>query len=311
MPRGHVPRARCAPAPGVMPPGTPGAFPAQAHYSLLQGYFSDMKRMKPALAPSFLRAASAITQLTNAFMVSLRLGAGVGRQIFDPPGFSRSVCRTPWANPLQKFSRAELPGLTGLAEQATARSPAVLVLILTGAALGGAAAAGTAHINARMMIGRMLSGQDDGSVRPTAQGRGKAHPTCRVAAVQCMPCGEHSTRRGRLFRPVRHAPALFTGVSHPGRGSITRRPWDGILPHPRSSAPATPLPSPAVRRTAVAAAHRDPPRGGAGTSPGSIPLPDAPDGNDDGGRAAGVAGDHPGRPRLRARVIGVDTLATC
>ena len=114
-----------------------------------------MKRMKPALAPSFLRAASGITQVTNSFIVSLRLGAGVGRQIFDPSGFSRSVCTTPWANPLQKFSRAALLGLTGLAEQATARSPAVLMLILTGGALGGAAIAGTAQVNARMMIGRM------------------------------------------------------------------------------------------------------------------------------------------------------------
>ena len=85
-----------------------------------------MKRMKPALAPSSLRAVSAITQVTNCFMVSLRLGAGVGKQIFDPPEFSRSVCTTPWANPLQKLSRATLPGLVGLAEQATARSPAVL-----------------------------------------------------------------------------------------------------------------------------------------------------------------------------------------
>src|ERR1700761_5552534 len=115
-----------------------------------------MKRMKPALAPSSLRAVSVITQLTNCFMVSLRLGAGVGKQIFDPPEFSRSVCTTPWANPLQKLSRATLPGLVGLAEQATARSPAVLMLILTGGALGGGAAtAGTAQVNARMMIGRI------------------------------------------------------------------------------------------------------------------------------------------------------------
>jgi hypothetical protein len=124
-------------------------------YPLLQGYCSDMKRMKPALALSCLRAASAITQVTNCFIVSLRLGAGVGRQIFDPPGFKRSVWTTPWANPLQKLSRAALPGLTGLAEQATARSPAVLMLILTGGAFGGAAAAGNAQVNAKMMIGRM------------------------------------------------------------------------------------------------------------------------------------------------------------
>ena len=105
-----------------------------------------MKRMKPSLAPSFLRASSAITQVTNCFIVSLRLGAGVGRQIFDSPEFRRSVCTTPWANPLQKLSRAALPGLAGLAEQATARSPAVLMLILTGGALGGGAAtAGTAQ----------------------------------------------------------------------------------------------------------------------------------------------------------------------
>lgn len=121
-------------------------------YSLLQGYRSDMKWMKPALAPSFLRSASAITHSTNAFMVSLRLGAGVGRQIFDLPGFSRSVCTTPWANPLQKLSSAALPGLTGLAEQASARSPAVLVLMLTGGALGGAAIAGAAQVSASKMI---------------------------------------------------------------------------------------------------------------------------------------------------------------
>ena len=77
-----------------------------------------MNRMKLALAASSLRAVSAITQVTNCFMVSLRLGAGVGKQIFDPPGFSRSVCTTPWANPLQKLSRATFLGLVGLAEQA-------------------------------------------------------------------------------------------------------------------------------------------------------------------------------------------------
>jgi len=53
-----------------------------------------MNRMKLALAASSLRAVSAITQVTNCFMVSLRLGAGLGRQIFDSPGFSRSVCTT-------------------------------------------------------------------------------------------------------------------------------------------------------------------------------------------------------------------------
>jgi hypothetical protein len=128
----------------------------RTRYPLLQGYCSDMKRTKPALAPSSLRAASAITQLTNCFMVSLRLGAGLGRQIFDPPEFSCSVCTTPWANPLQKLSRAALPGLTGLAEQVTARSPAVLMLILAGGAwAGGAATAGIAQVIAKMMIGRM------------------------------------------------------------------------------------------------------------------------------------------------------------
>ena len=72
------------------------------------------------------------------------------------PEFSCSVCTTPWANPLQKLSRAALPGLTGLAEQATARSPTVLMLILTGGALaGGAATAGIAQVIAKMMIGRM------------------------------------------------------------------------------------------------------------------------------------------------------------
>jgi hypothetical protein len=78
-----------------------------------------------------------------------------GKQIFDPPGFSPSVCTSPWANPLQKLSRAAFPGLTGLAEQASARSPAVLMLRLTGGVLGGAATAGTAQVNAKMMIGRM------------------------------------------------------------------------------------------------------------------------------------------------------------
>lgn len=133
---------------------SPRRRPCRARYPLLQGYCSDMKRMKPVLALSFLRAASAITQVTNPFMVSLRLGAGVDRQIFDPPGFSRSVCTTPCANPLQKLSKAALPGLSGLAEQATARSPAVMS-ILTAGAWGGAAIAGTAQVNARTMIGRM------------------------------------------------------------------------------------------------------------------------------------------------------------
>src|SRR5215471_7507260 len=114
-----------------------------------------MKRMNPALPPSFWRAASAITQVTNSFMVALRLGAGVGRQILDPSEFSRSVSTTPWANPLQKLSRAALPGLTGLAEQATARSAADLMLRLTCGALGGAATAGIAQVNARMMIHRI------------------------------------------------------------------------------------------------------------------------------------------------------------
>ena len=70
-------------------------------------------------------------------MVSLHLGAGMNRQIFDPPAFSSSVCTTPWASPL---SRAALPGL----------------MILTGGALGGrAATVGTAQADARMMISRL------------------------------------------------------------------------------------------------------------------------------------------------------------
>jgi hypothetical protein len=74
-------------------------------------------------------------------MVSLHLGAGMNRQIFDPPAFSSSVCTTPWASPLQKLSRAALP---------------VLMLILTSGALGGGAAtAGTAQADARMMISRL------------------------------------------------------------------------------------------------------------------------------------------------------------
>jgi hypothetical protein len=43
-----------------------------------------MKRMKLALAPSSLRAVSAITQVTNCFMVSLRLGAGLGANLLLP-----------------------------------------------------------------------------------------------------------------------------------------------------------------------------------------------------------------------------------
>jgi hypothetical protein len=57
-------------------------------------------------------------------------------QIFAPLEFWLFVCSVPWANPLQKFSRAKLLLLLGVTVQASARSPAVLILILTGAALG-------------------------------------------------------------------------------------------------------------------------------------------------------------------------------
>jgi hypothetical protein len=67
-----------------------------------------MNRRKATLANSSLRETSARTQPANSFIVSLRLGDGLGIQIFVPLGFWRSVCRTPWANPLQKFSLAEL-----------------------------------------------------------------------------------------------------------------------------------------------------------------------------------------------------------
>jgi hypothetical protein len=56
---------------------------------------------------------------------------------------------------LQKLSRAALAGLIGFAEQASARSPADLMLRLTGGAFGGAATAGTAQVKAKMMIDRI------------------------------------------------------------------------------------------------------------------------------------------------------------
>jgi hypothetical protein len=49
---------------------------------------------------------SAFTQVTNAAMVALRFGAGM--QIFDASGESRSVCKTPWAKPLQKFDHGDI-----------------------------------------------------------------------------------------------------------------------------------------------------------------------------------------------------------
>src|SRR5215472_916440 len=94
-----------------------------------------MKRMKPTLATSLLRAASACTHFTNSFMVSLRFGVGLGKQIFDIPPEFCSVCTTPWANPLQKFCRPTLARLFGLAVQARAKSLAVLMLKLTCAGL--------------------------------------------------------------------------------------------------------------------------------------------------------------------------------
>jgi hypothetical protein len=63
----------------------------------------------------------------------------------------------PCANPLQKFSRAKLVLLVGLTVQASARSPAVLMLMLTGVALGAlagtAASVGKAHTIAKQKIG--------------------------------------------------------------------------------------------------------------------------------------------------------------
>jgi hypothetical protein len=46
-----------------------------------------MNRRKATLANSSLRVASARTQPANSFMVSLRLGDGLGKQIFVPFGF--------------------------------------------------------------------------------------------------------------------------------------------------------------------------------------------------------------------------------
>jgi hypothetical protein len=63
----------------------------------------------------------------------------------------------PCANPLQKFRRAKLVSLVGLTVQASARSPAVLMLMLTGVALGASAGAaasvGKAHTIAKQQIG--------------------------------------------------------------------------------------------------------------------------------------------------------------
>jgi hypothetical protein len=74
----------------------------------VQGNRPAMNRRKAKLANSPPRETSARTQPANSFIVSLRLGDGLGMQIFVPPGFWRSVCSTPWANPLQKFSLAKL-----------------------------------------------------------------------------------------------------------------------------------------------------------------------------------------------------------
>jgi hypothetical protein len=70
--------------------GCPGARSESAlehQFHPLHGYRSDMKRMRLTLATSVLRAASALTHLAYSAMVSLRFGAGLGKQIFDPPGF--------------------------------------------------------------------------------------------------------------------------------------------------------------------------------------------------------------------------------
>src|SRR5215510_8968119 len=82
--------------------------------------------------------SSARTQLANSFMVSLRLGAGLGMQIFVPSVFVEFVWRTPCAKPLQKFSRAKLALLVGVDVQASARSPDVLMLTLGDVGRGGA-----------------------------------------------------------------------------------------------------------------------------------------------------------------------------
>src|ERR1700756_3378535 len=88
--------------------------------------------MKATLATSLCRAASARTQVAYSFIVALRLGDGLGMQTLLPLGFCCSVCSTPCAKPLQKLIRAKFVRLVGLAVQASARSPAVLMLILTG-----------------------------------------------------------------------------------------------------------------------------------------------------------------------------------
>jgi hypothetical protein len=74
----------------------------------VQGNRPAMNRRKATLANSSVRETSARTQPANSFIVSLRLGDGLGIQIFVPFEFWRSVCSTPWANPLQKFSLAKL-----------------------------------------------------------------------------------------------------------------------------------------------------------------------------------------------------------
>ena len=90
-----------------------------------QGNRPAMNRGNATLASSTRREGSDRTQVANSFIVTLRLGDGLGMQIFVPPGFCALVCRMPWANPLQKFRLAALALLVGTAVQAPARSSAV------------------------------------------------------------------------------------------------------------------------------------------------------------------------------------------
>ena len=61
----------------------------------VQGNRPAMNRRKATLAKSALREMSALTQLANSFIVSLRLGDGLGKQILVPFGFCPFVCNMP------------------------------------------------------------------------------------------------------------------------------------------------------------------------------------------------------------------------
>jgi hypothetical protein len=66
-----------------------------------------MNRRNATLATSSLREASARTQLANSFMVSLRLGDGLGMQILAPLLESASITA------LRSLRNTDVPGEKG------------------------------------------------------------------------------------------------------------------------------------------------------------------------------------------------------